>query len=93
MNKKELINKIAENVDGMTKKDISLIVDVAFEEIVKSVAAGNSVKIAGFGTFSSTERAARECPNPQKPGEKIKVAASKAPKFKAGKNFKETVNA
>lgn len=90
MNKAELISKVAEKL-GYTKKDTSAVVDVVFDVIKEGVVLGEEVSISGFGKFGVTERAAREGRNPQT-SEKISIPASKAPKFKASKVFKEAVN-
>lgn len=91
MNKLELVAKIAEKTE-FTKKDAEKAL-VAFQEVVKeALVAGDKVQIVGFGTFDIVERAAREGRNPQS-GETIQIAASKAPKFKAGKSLKDAVNA
>lgn len=90
MNKAELIAAIAENAD-MTKKDaekaLKAFVDVITEELKK----GEKVQVVGFGTFEVSERAEREGRNPHT-GETMKIAASKAPKFKAGKALKDALN-
>lgn len=91
MNKTELIAAVAEAAE-VSKKDsekvLKAFVDVVTEELKK----GEKVQLVGFGTFEVTERAAREGRNPQT-GETMKIAASKAPKFKAGKALKDMVNA
>ena len=93
MNRTELIAKVQENIDiEVSKKDLTTILDGIIETIKTNVASGEKIALAGFGTFEAIERAARECKNPQT-GEPVYVAASKAPKFKAGKAFKNTVNA
>ena len=93
MNKTELIAKVQENIDiEVSKKDLTTIFDGIIETIKVNVASGEKIALAGFGTFEVTERASRECKNPQT-GEPVHVAASKAPKFKAGKAFKDAVNA
>ena len=92
MNKEILVKTVAECIDGATKKDIAVVVDEVFNIIKNTLASGEKVAIAGFGTFEVTERAARECKNPRT-GEPVHVEASKAPKFKAGKAFKDAVNA
>ena len=93
MNKTELIAKVQENIDiEVSKKDLTTILDGIIETIKVNVASGEKIVLAGFGTFEAVERAARECKNPQT-GEPVHVAASKAPKFKAGKAFKDVVNA
>jgi DNA-binding protein HU-beta len=62
-----------------------------FETIKDEVAAGNKVDIAGFGSFSVADRAARTARNPQT-GETVQVAAKKAVKFKVSKTFKDALN-
>lgn len=90
MNKTELVTAMAENT-GLTKKEaeagLKAFVDVITEELVK----GEKVQLIGFGTFEVAERAARTGKNPQT-GAKIEIAASKVPKFKAGKALKDIVN-
>ena len=76
----------------LSKKDaeaaLKAFVDVVSEEMKK----GEKVQLVGFGTFEVSERAAREGRNPQT-GETMTIAASKTPKFKAGKALKDLVNA
>lgn len=91
MNKPELISAIAEK-SGFTKKDVTTCVDAILSTITNALAKGEEVSITGFGKFSVAERAAREGRNPQT-GETLKIAACKAPKFKAGKALKDAVNA
>ena len=91
MNKKELIKAISEKL-GVTQKAAGEQVDAILEVITEALAAGDEVSLTGFGKFSVTERAAREGRNPQT-GETIQIAASKSPKFKAGKALKDMVNA
>ena len=93
MNKTDLIAKVQENIDiEVSKKDLATILDGIIETIKVNVASGEKIALAGFGTFEAVERAARECKNPRT-GETVYVEASKAPKFKAGKAFKDAVNA
>ena len=91
MNKNDMIAKVAGDL-GYTKKDVTAVVDKVCEVIANAVASGDTVKIAGFGTFSVSERSERQGRNPQT-GETITIAASKSPKFKAAKAFKDVVNA
>lgn len=91
MNKKLLIDVVSEKL-GTTKKDAGAALDAIVEAIIEAVADGQEVSISGFGKFSVSERAAREGRNPAT-GESITIAASKSPKFKAAKAFKDTVNA
>ena len=90
MNKTELIAAIAEKAE-LSKKDsekaLKAFADVVAEELQK----GEKVQLVGFGTFEVRKRAARKGRNPQTKQE-IKIPASKAPVFKAGKALKNTVN-
>lgn len=90
MNKTELINSVVEQT-GLKKKDSDKLVTAFTDAIAETLAKGDKVQLAGFGTFEVRERAAREGRNPQT-GEAIKIAASKTPAFKAGKAFKEMLN-
>lgn len=91
MNKTELIAKTQENIEiEVTKKDLGIIVDGVFKAIQDEVVAGGKVQLVGFGTFEAVERAARKGRNP-KDGSEIMISASKAPRFKAGKAFKDAV--
>ena len=91
MNKTELIAKTQENIEiEVTKKDLGIIVDGVLKAIQDEVVAGGKVQLVGFGTFEAVDRAARDGRNPLT-GEAMKIAASKAPKFKAGKAFKDAV--
>ena len=91
MNKAELVAAIAEKTE-LSKKDsekaLKAFIDVVTDELKK----GEKIQLVGFGTFEVSERAAREGRNPQT-GETMTIAASKAPKFKAGKALKDLINA
>lgn len=91
MNKAELVAAIAEKAE-LSKKDsekaLKAFVDVVTDELIK----GEKIQLVGFGTFEVSERPAREGRNPQT-GKTMTIAASKAPKFKAGKALKDAVNA
>ena len=91
MNKTELIAAVAEKAN-LSKKDADSAVNAVIDSIVEAVAANDKVQLVGFGTFEVAERAAREGRNP-KTGETMPIAASKTPKFKAGKALKDLVNA
>lgn len=91
MNKKELVEKVAERT-AMTKKDTELVINALIECIKETLAAGDKVQIMGFGTFETRERKARLGRNPRKPDETVNIAASKAPVFKAGNLLKRIVN-
>lgn len=89
MNKTELIAAVAEKAD-LSKKNAEVAVAAVIDSIVESLKKGDKVSLLGFGTFEVRERAARTGKNPQT-GEAIKIAATKAPAFKAGKAFKDAV--
>ena len=90
MNKTELVAAMAEKTE-LSKKDaekaLKAFTDVVAEELKK----GEKVQLVGFGTFEGAEREAREGRNPRT-GETMTIAASKSPKFKAGKALKDSLN-
>jgi len=88
MNKGDLINEVSKVLK--TKKDAQAAVDCVLSSITKALGKEESVSLIGFGTFKVTERKARKGRNPQT-GEEIAIAASKVPKFVAGKALKEAV--
>ena len=90
MNKGELVTAVAQKVD-MTKKDVEKVIIATLASIKTEVAKKGKVQVIGFGTFEARARKARTGKNPQT-GATIKIAASTAPAFKAGKAFKEAVN-
>ncbi len=90
MNKAELIAKIAEE-SKLTKKAAETALDAFVTSVEGALKKGEKVQLVGFGTFEVRERAARKGRNPQTKAE-IKIPASKAPVFKAGKALKELVN-
>ena len=91
MNKTELVAAMADQT-GLTKKDVEAVLKAFTDVVSGELKKGGKVQLVGFGTFEVSERAAREGRNPQS-GEPMKIAASKAPKFKAGKALKAMVNA
>ena len=91
MKKVELVEAVA-TATGLTKADTAKAIDATFEAITKALTKGDKVPLVGFGTFEVAERAAREGRNP-KTGETMPIAASRSPKFKAGKALKDMVNA
>ena len=90
MNKTELVAAIAEHAD-MTKKDADKAITAFTEVVAKELKKGEKIQLVGFGTFEVVDRDAREGRNP-KTGETMTIAASKAPKFKAGKALKDEMN-
>jgi DNA-binding protein HU-beta len=75
----------------MMRKDCEKVVNIFLDAMTVTLAQGEKVQLAGFGTFEVRERKAREGRNPST-GEAIKIAASKVPAFKAGKKLKDLVN-
>lgn len=89
MNKAELIETIASEA-GITKTQANAAMDSFTGAIVSALQKGDRVTLVGFGTFSVSERAARNGRNPQTK-EVIKIKATKVPKFKAGKDFSTAI--
>jgi len=89
MKKDGLIDVVAQKTN-LTKTAVEEIVNTVIDSIVSELTTGGEVNITGFGKFSVSDRAARDGVNPQT-GAKIKIAATKVPKFKAGKSFKDAV--
>ncbi len=89
MTKTELINAVAAKT-GLTKKDSDKAVAAVVEAVTEALVKGDKVALLGFGTFEVRERAARVGINPRTK-ETIKIAATKAPAFKAGKALKDAV--
>ena len=89
MNKTELIAAIAEQAE-LSKKDAEAALNAFTDIVSKTLKKGDKIQLVGFGTFEVSKRAARTGRNPQT-GKSIKIKASKAPKFKAGKALKDLV--
>ncbi len=90
MNRNELVDSVASKSE-LRKSEASRAVDAVFDAIVEALKGGDEVRLVGFGTFSVAARAASEGRNPRT-GEKIKIAASKQPKFKPGKGLRNSLN-
>ena len=90
MNRAELIAAMAKKAD-LTQKDAEKALKAFTEVVADELKKGDKIQLVGFGTFEVGERAAREGRNP-KTGETMTIAASKAPKFKAGKALKDAIN-
>ena len=90
MNKTELVAAIADKAE-LSKKDSEKALKAFVDVVTEQLKEGEKVQLVGFGTFEVSERAAREGRNPQT-GKTMKIAACKAPKFKAGKALKDMVN-
>ena len=90
MNKTELVAAMAEKA-GLSKKDAEAALKAFTETVAEELKKGEKIQLVGFGTFEVSERAAREGRNPST-GATMTIAASKAPKFKAGKALKDAIN-
>ena len=90
MNKTDLADAVAQATDT-SKADAANAVDAVLDTITDALKSGDGVQLIGFGNFSVSDRAARQGRNPRT-GEAIQIAASKQPKFKAGKALKDAVN-
>ncbi|MDQ0509055.1 DNA-binding protein HU [Aedoeadaptatus ivorii] len=91
MNKSELISSIAEK-SNLSKKDAENALNGFLSTIEEALSKREKVQLVGFGTFEVRDRKAREGRNPRNPEEVIKIPASQAPVFRAGKALKESVN-
>lgn len=91
--KTDLIDRVAKDVEGITKKKAADVVDAVFAQISKTLVEEGKVQIVGFGTFEVQKRAARQGRNPQDPQKVIDIPAKTVPVFRAGKALKESVNA
>ena len=87
---KDGLAEAVSNALALNKKQGHEAVDVVFDTIVKTMSRGEEVTISGFGSFRVSKRAARMGVNPRT-GERIQIAASTKPKFRAGKMLKEAV--
>ena len=90
MTKAELISAVAEK-SGLKKVDSEKAVSAFIASVTAALKKGDKLSLVGFGTFSTTKRAARKGQNPQT-GKKINIPAATVPKFKPGKGLKEAVN-
>ncbi len=90
MNKEDLIEALTSSA-GLTKADAGRVVDSVIDTITKALSKGEEVRLAGFGAFVVTKRAASTGRNPRT-GETIQIPASKNPKFRAAKALKDALN-
>ncbi|MFB6286254.1 MAG: HU family DNA-binding protein [Candidatus Bipolaricaulia bacterium] len=90
MTKQEFIDKLAKKAD-LSKKDARNVVDNALDLIVEQVKKNNKVTLTGFGTFEGRKQKATQRINPQT-GRKMNVPAKNVPKFRPGKQFKESLS-
>ena len=93
MTKSELIEQVAEKIEGLTKKQTEIIVNAILESIKNALAASENprVEIRGFGSFKVKQRRSRDGRNP-KTGMQVSIDAKKVPVFKAGKELRERVD-
>ena len=91
MTKMELVSAMADKT-GLSKKDAEAALKAFTDVVAEELKKGEKIQLVGFGTFEVSERAARTGRNPQT-GKEMTIPASKAPKFKAGKALKDSVNA
>lgn len=91
MTKADMIGKISEKVNGLTRRETEIIINSVFDSIKDALARGDKVEIRGFGSFRSRDRRMRIGRNP-KTGAQVNVPAKKVPFFKAGKELKEFVD-
>ena len=90
MNKTELVAAMAAKAD-LSKKDAEAALKAFTDVVAEQLKKGEKIQLVGFGTFEVSKRSARSGRNPRT-GETMKIKASKAPKFKAGKALKDAVN-
>ncbi|QUT04416.1 integration host factor subunit beta [Sphingobium phenoxybenzoativorans] len=91
MIRSELVQKLAEDNQGLTLQEIERIVDLFFREIIDQLASGGRVELRGFGAFTTRSRDARTGRNPRT-GEAVPVSAKRVPYFKPGKEMRERLN-
>jgi DNA-binding protein HU-beta len=90
MNKTELIAAMSEKAE-LSKKDAGLALEAFMDVVKEELKKGEKISLVGFGSFEVTERAERMGRNPQS-GEEMLIKASKSPRFKVGKSFKDFIN-
>ena len=89
--KSDIVDHVVGSVEGLTKKQAGETLDAIFSYIGEQLAGGDRVQVAGFGTFTVSERGERQGRNPQT-GEPMTIAASKNARFKAAKALKDSLN-
>jgi DNA-binding protein HU-beta len=89
MNKSQLIAAVSSD-SGLSKADTARAIDSLLDTVTRTLKKGDEVSITGFGKFSVVNRKARQGVNPRT-GERVKIKASKAPKFSAGATLKQAV--
>jgi len=89
--KSEMIERIAERIPHLYKRDVEHIVDAILEEVVAALSRGDRVELRGFGAFTVRSRRARTGRNPRT-GEQVMVSERYVPFFKSGKDIRERLN-
>jgi DNA-binding protein HU-beta len=90
MTRDDLVDDLSRRL-SVPKKDVERILLSALDTIIDTLVAGKTVRLSGFGHFTTSVRSARRGVNPRKPSERIQVPAVRIPKFYAGKRLKERV--
>jgi DNA-binding protein HU-beta len=90
MNKASLIERITDKT-SVGKKEVETVIESFEKTVIEKLKQGEEVTLAGFGSFSARQRSARMGVNPQNPSERIQIPAVIVPKFKAGKNLKDSL--
>ena len=92
MTKSELVEEVARQLPGMSKRDVEIVVDTIFDDLTAALVRRDRVEIRGFGSFIAKKRRAREGRNPRKPEIKVAVPQKHVPFFTCGKALRERVN-
>ena len=92
MTKSDLIERVADRVPHISKKDTEIVVNTIFDSMTEALRRSDRIEIRGFGSFQVKIREAREGRNP-KTGEEVKIPAKRTPFFKVGKELKERIDA
>jgi integration host factor subunit beta len=92
MTKSELIEEVARQVPGLSKRDVEIVVETIFETMTDALVRRDRIEIRGFGSFIAKKRRAREGRNPRRPEIKVSVPQKHVPFFTCGKELRERVN-
>ncbi len=92
MTKSKLIEEVARQLPGMSKRDVEIIVETIFKSLTDALIRRDRIEIRGFGSFVAKKRRAREGRNPRKPDVKVSVPQKHVPFFTCGKELRERVN-
>ncbi len=92
MTKSKLIEEVAKQLPGMSKRDVEIVVDTIFRSMTEALVRRDRVEIRGFGSFVAKKRRAREGRNPRKPEVRVSVPQKHVPFFTCGKELRDRVN-